>query len=198
MKTFEVELNGTTPIMHHKMTQEELFKLLGKKEKKAKPKEELTPRQIADSHSYKNKNGEYVIPLEYVSGAFKHVAGDYKQTHKSTRRSIKAIAGGVFRPVEEFAVLLNEKNKPIKKFEVDIRKATNHRAGAVAVCRPRFDRWKTKFSIMIDDSILTPEIALEILEDSGRRAGIGSYRVSKSGYFGQFQVTSWKESKTKH
>lgn len=196
MKLFEVELEGLTPLLHHRMTEDQLFALLGAKSQKKKPKEDRTPREIAEEHAYKTTEGEYYIPSGYISGAFAGVAADYKQKN-SIRRSYKSVAGGVFRPVGEFAILFDKKWKPIKKFEVDIRKATNHRAGAVAVCRPRFDEWKTKLQVMVDDSIIDPATALQILEDAGRRTGIGSFRVSKGGYFGQFQVVSWKEVKEK-
>lgn len=97
------------------------------------------------------------------------------------------------RPATEFATLTDLLDIPLSTFEVDIRKATNHQKGAVAVCRPRFDKWKVKTEIIIDEDLLSPEIALEMLNDSGKRSGIGSFRVSKGGYFGQFQVTSFKE-----
>lgn len=191
MKTFEVEVKGTTPLMHHKMTEEALFQLMGAKTAKKKAKEIKTPREIAEEHAYKTTDGKYYIPLSYVSGAFQHVASDYKQTN-SQRKSYKAIAGGVFRPLGEAAILTDDNGTPIEKFEVDIRKATNHRAGAVAVCRPRFDQWSTKFRVQINTDLLPEETALQILNDAGTRSGIGSFRVSKSGYFGQFSVISFK------
>lgn len=189
MKTFQVELTGRTPIMHHRMTEETIMGLLGPKSKKKKVKEEKLPRQIAEEHAYKTTDGKYYIPLDYVSGAFKHVASDYKQT--SGKKSYKAIAGGIFRPCELNAILTDHAGKPLDNFEVDIRKATNHLAGAVVVCRPRFDEWKVNFTIEIDDSLIAPEVAQDILEDSGKRAGIGSFRVAKSGFYGQFSVTKF-------
>ncbi len=38
MKTFEVELKGVTPLMHHKMTEEALFNLMGAKTSRMKAK----------------------------------------------------------------------------------------------------------------------------------------------------------------
>jgi hypothetical protein len=192
MKTYEVEIEGLSPLLHHRMTEEELFSLLGTKGTKKKAKEELTPRQIAEKYAYKNADGTFYIPAGYICGAFANVASEYKQKN-STRRSVKSIAGGVFQPNEEHILLMDDKNNAIQNFEVDIRKATNHKAGAVAVCRPRFDRWKCKFSVSVDDSLLDPQQALEILEDSGRRSGLGSFRVSSGGSFGKFCVTSWQE-----
>lgn len=194
MKAVQIEITGNTPLLQHRMSEEALFSLLGTKAEKNKPKEEETPRQIAEKAAYRAIDGSYYIPMEYVVGAFRHVAADYKQKN-SVRRSLKGVAAGVFRPAQECATLLADDGAPITSFEVDVRKATNHQKGAVAVCRPRFDRWQVRFEAHIDTSILPLETAHEILCDAGKRSGIGSFRVSKGGYFGQFRVTEWKEIK---
>lgn len=193
MKRYEITIKGVTPLLQHRMREEELLGLLGKKSEKKKDSEELTPREIADQYSYKN-GSTYCIPTSYVVGAFKSIASEYKQKN-SQRKSIKSIAGGIFRPESEFCDLHDFENNPIVSFEVDIKKATNHQKGAVAVCRPRFDRWQTKFNATIDDGLISPSTVLEMLNDSGKRSGIGSFRVSKGGYFGQFQVIKFDEIK---
>lgn len=190
MKRFKIRLKGTTPLMHHRMTEECLISLLGDKGQKKKVKEVLTPREIAAKHVYQYENGECYIPMGYVCGAFLHVASDYKQSN-SQRKSYKAIAGGVFRPESENAKLVDSKNKPLKKWEVDLKKGTNHLKGAVAICRPRFDTWETEFTATINTDLMTEDTALKILNDAGLRAGLGSFRVSKGGYYGQFQVTEF-------
>lgn len=198
MKTFNVEIVGITPLMHHRLTEEEFTKLAFKsKAKKTKVKDRVeTPREMAEKHLYADKKGCY-IPMDYISGAMSHVGSDFKQT--KGKRTYKAIMGGVFTPCEEKAYLLDKKGNVItKKWEVDLRKGNNRNAGkscAIIVIRPRFDDWKCKFSVRIDDSLLPPEIALEMLEDSGRRAGIGSFRVSNSGRYGQYSVTKFQELK---
>lgn len=191
LKRFKVRIKGVTPLMHHRMTEDALASLLGDKGEKKKAKEVLTPREIAARHVYQFESGECYIPTTYISGAFMHVASDYKQKN-SQRKSYKAIAGGIFRPEQEHALLLDEADQPITRWEVDMRKGTNHKAGAVAVCRPRFERWISEFTASIHTDLITPETALEILNDAGMRAGIGSFRVAKGGYFGQFQVTHFE------
>ncbi len=192
MKTFECEIRGITALMHHRMPEDELMGLLGIRESIKKPKEARTPREIAERYVYRTKDGKCYIPLKYISGAFIQASSDYKQKN-SSRKSLKSVAGGVFRPMDELAVLIDDKGKALTDFEVDIQKATNHLKGAIAVVRPRFDKWGCKFQVQINDSILSPEIALQILEDSGRRVGIGSFRVAKGGFYGQFEIRSWKE-----
>ena len=192
MKTVEIEITGVTPLLQHRMPEEELFKLLGKKSDRKKDKEDLTPREIAQKYAYMATDGSFYIPSEYICGAFATVASDYKQKN-SIRKSLKSVARGVFRPMQEISTLTDESGMALMAFEVDIRKATNHQKGAVAVCRPRFDRWKTKLKVQIDDTLVSEKTVLEILNDAGKRAGIGSFRVSRGGYFGQFQVTSFNE-----
>jgi len=194
MKTFKVLIEGTTPLMHHRMREEDLFALRAPKGSKKKDKPEMDLRTVAESYAYKNKEGAYYIPAGYISGAFAHVASDYKQAN-STRRSYKAVAGGIFRLLDQEPILLTKNNKPISTFEVDFRPGNNFKCGKVPVIRPRFEEWRVAFSVAIDDSIIAPEVAHQILEDAGRRAGIGSFRVSKSGFFGQFSVVSWRELK---
>lgn len=193
MKRFSVTIKGITPLLQHRMREEELFGLLGKKSEKKKDEAELTPRDIAEQYAYKGKNG-FMIPTAYIVGAFKAVASEYKQKN-SQRKSIKSIAGGIFRPEDEFVDITDFESKPLKSFEVDIRKATNHQKGAVAVCRPRFDQWQSKMNVTVDETLIAPSTVLEMLNDSGKRSGIGSFRVSKGGYFGQFQVTEFVELK---
>lgn len=193
MRRFEVEITGITPLMQHRMPEEALFGLMGIKSEKIKPMEELTPREIADRHVYKTTDGKYYIPMEYIAQAFVGAASEHKQKN-SKRASLKAIAAGVFRPETETSTLLDpETDKPLTSYEVDVRKATNHQKGAVAACRPRFEKWRAKFIIGIDDTLVATATAQHVLEDAGRRVGIGSYRVAKRGYFGQFNVTKWEE-----
>lgn len=193
MKRFEIELKGVTPLLHHRMTEEELFGLLGAKSSKKKDKEEQTPREIAEKYAYKSGDN-YCIPTSYIVGAFRGIASEYKQKN-SQRKSLKSIAGGIFRAEYEFATLEDHDGVPLIDFEVDIRKATNHQKGAVAVCRPRFDKWKLKTIISVDTGLVNEDTVLEMLNDAGKRSGIGSFRVSKGGYFGQFVVTDFQEIK---
>lgn len=191
MKTFKVKIEGITPLLQHRMTEEELFGLLGAKTQKKKDKGEETPREIAEKYAYREDDGSCYIPGEYIVGAISHVAGDYKQKN-SIRKSLKGIIKGIVRPTRERIPLLTKKGKALNDFEVDVRKATNHQKGAVAVCRPRFDEWTAEFELSINDELIGPETCLEILQDAGRRSGIGSFRVQRGGYFGQFQVSEWK------
>lgn len=191
MKTYNLKIKGRTPLLQHRFSEEALFGLLGSKSEKKKVQEVKTPREIAESHAYKAADGSFYIPSEYLIGAIRHVASDYKQKN-SQRKSLKQVIVGAIRPEKETVTLLDE-GRPITAFEVDVRRAVNHKAGAVAVCRPRFDRWEAEVNLMIDDTIVDEKTALQMIEDAGLRAGVGSFRIQRGGYFGSFQVTEWKQ-----
>lgn len=191
LKTYHVSIEGTTPLLHHRMSEEAIMGLLGAKSRKKKDKVEETPREIADKAVYRTKDGKYFIPGGYISGAFAYAAGDYKQS-SSSRKSYKSLAGGIFRPTEEEIFLRDKSGKLLTGYEVDIRKGTNHLKGAIAVCRPRFDDWSADFNVTIDTDLISIETAQSILEDAGKKAGIGSFRVSKGGWFGQYRITNFK------
>lgn len=191
MQRILIKIKGVTPLMHHRMDEETLFSLIkttangkGKGDKKT-TSENVTPRDIAAKHAYK-MGKVFVIPTSYIIGAFREVASEYKQKN-SQRKSMKSIAGGILRPEQEY-IPLTWDGSSIEDFEVDIRKATNHLKGAVAVCRPRFDLWETEGVFVADTDLITPDMLHEMLNDAGKRSGIGSFRVSKGGYFGQFQI----------
>ena len=156
--------------------------------------DQLTPREIAEKYAYKNEDGTFYIPSDYITGALTYVASEYKQKN-STRKSLKQIIKGVVSPVQHKADLYKDESlsEKVDHFEVDVRKATNHQKGAVAVCRPRFDKWFAELDLEIDTDLVSTEVLKDMLEDAGKRSGIGSFRVAKGGMFGKFQVIEFKE-----
>lgn len=195
MKTIQVEIQGVTPLLHHRMSEEDILGLLVKsKAGVKKEKVTLTPRDLAEKAAYRHKTGICFIPSGYITGAFIQSASNYKRTD-SSKKSLKSVAGGAFRVTHAEPTLLKHDDSEIDDFEVDVRKGTNGLKGAVCVCRPRFDQWKVKFDAEINEDLISPDTAHQILIDAGRQVGIGSFRVAKSGWFGQFAVTSWKEMK---
>lgn len=193
MKRYKIKLKGNTPLMHHRLDVNQLIGPCGPKPRGKKgEKEKLVPREVAERHVYRDNDGCCVIPTSYIMGAFKGAASDYKQQN-SIRKSLKSIAAGIFCPDNEYEKLLDNKGKVLKNFEVDVRPAVNHQKGAIVVCRPRFDEWNVEMTVSIDDELISQETTLHILNDAGRRCGIGSYRVSKGGPFGKFQVVEFIE-----
>jgi hypothetical protein len=77
-------------------------------------------------------------------------------------------------------------------WEVDIRQGRNPNGGeAVCIIRPRFDKWSTEMSVLLDLDQL-PEVRFrELFDIAGTRVGLCDFRPSKKGTFGRWTVTNW-------
>lgn len=76
-------------------------------------------------------------------------------------------------------------------FELFVKRAKIGAAKHVRV-RPRFDNWQVSGTLtVLDDSILTPTVVLQILQIGGAYCGLGDWRPSSPkspGSFGKFRV----------
>jgi hypothetical protein len=84
--------------------------------------------------------------------------------------------------------------EPAKDFEVDSRPVTIPATkGRIMRHRPRWDHWNATFPLTIDDDLLDPDMAHQLLQEAGVSYGIGDFRPEKRGPFGTFLVTQWEE-----
>ena len=83
-----------------------------------------------------------------------------------------------------------------KDFEVDSRSVVIPATGGrIMAHRPRLDEWKLSFTLEVDDSMFAPELVRQIVDDAGRKVGLGDFRPDRKGPFGKFVVTEWKIEK---
>ena len=193
MKVIDLELTGVTPMLQHRMSDETLMGLiLGSKVAPKPSKAPESLRDIAEAAVYRLSNGKCAIPTEYVRQAFIGASADFRQK-SSSRKSIKGIAGAVLRPTEECVPILGADDEPVDTFELDVRRGVNHQRGAVGVVRPRFENWKVRMTVEVDDDLVAPAVVHDVLNAAGRKVGLGSFRVANRGFFGQFRVTKFDE-----
>ena len=90
-------------------------------------------------------------------------------------------------------LLLNSKDKPLTKYEIDLRPVVIQKARIIRA-RPRLDEWRLKFTIVYNDNIISDtEVLNRILEESGQRIGLLDFRPQKYGDCGTFKIVGWKE-----
>ena len=95
-------------------------------------------------------------------------------------------------------VAINEIICPLntKKYEVDSRSVVIPSTGGRIMChRPRLDEWALDFTLDIDTEMFSPALVRQIVDDAGKKVGLGDYRPDRKGPFGKFVVVNWKESK---
>jgi len=85
---------------------------------------------------------------------------------------------------------------PAKSFEVDSRPVTIPATkGRIMRHRPRFDQWGLKFDLIVNDDLLSVDMAQQLLQEAGQQIGIGDFRPEKRGPFGCFLVSKWEAVK---
>lgn len=182
-KKLSVEIEGLTPLLMNRLNPESL-----KTKSKAKLQEYSTESDAAKSaYMAKDEDGKdfLYIPQEAVQSMIIKTAGQYK----IKRTSLSSLLAGTMR-VEPAKISLGT-----DKYEVDERAVViqNQR---VLKGRARIPvGWKVRFQLVYNTKYLPVGIEAtlkEIMEDAGVRMGLLDYRPQHKGWFGTFQVTSFK------
>lgn len=187
MKIVQVTIEGMTPLLMNRFTEENEVKVssgisastIGGKG---------TPREQAAKTAYMDDEGMLYVPGPNV---FRSIieAGKYHKAGKSkvtTQKSSMVPAG----------ICLNEVVLSLgtKSFEVDSRSVViPSTGGRIMKHRARLDEWKLTFTLEIDGVMFDVHFVRQLIDDAGRRVGLGDYRPDRKGPFGKFKVIHWKE-----
>ena len=149
-----------------------------------------TPREEAAPKCYKDSDGQLYIPSTNVlsciiaAGTF-HKAGKSKLTTQKT----SLIPAGII--VTDLVCPLNT-----KEWEVDSRSVVIPSTGGRIMChRPRIDEWETSFTLEVDSEMFNEKTVRLLVDDAGKKLGLGDYRPQRKGPFGRFSVVGWEVSK---
>jgi len=147
-----------------------------------------TPREQAEKTAYRNKDsGDLYLPGPNIFAALVEAGKFHKLGKvKATTQRSSLIPAGLL--VEEIMVPLGTKD-----FEVDSRRVRIPSTGGYIMRhRARLDRWTAAFTIDLDESVFSQEFVRAIVDDAGKKIGVGDYRPATRGPFGRFTVTRWE------
>lgn len=182
MKQFQVEIEGVTPYMQHRMDDAKLEDW-EKNRRLIIERDDISKDDQfrAEFHSYNDKDGFY-IPSEHLVGAFINAGAMVKSKVGNGKKSMKNIVAGMFSIKEQ-------KLRLPKEYEIDKRSAVNRNIKARIICiRPKWNEWSAKFTLLVDNDTLTKETIQEIITNAGQYIGIGSFRPTNNGMFGRFKL----------
>jgi hypothetical protein len=190
MKTISVEIRGTTPLLINRFPEEAEQ---GKKTRRVEVNQR-NPRDEATKAAYIAPDGTFYFSAFAIPGCMGNAGSNHKT--KGSRKSLRFVVPSAVCMTADAITILNGSG-PAKDFEVDSRPVTIPATkGRVMRHRPRFDQWGARFDILLDDELLSIEMAQKLLEEGGHSIGIGDFRPDKRGPFGRFRVTSFKENET--
>jgi hypothetical protein len=149
-----------------------------------------TPREQAEDSAYRMPDGTLYLPgtaifAAIISAGRFHKAG--KRALTTARESI--VPAAVFLQSVELSL-------KTKDFEVDSRPVVVPATGGrIMKHRPRLDTWATSFTLELDESVMEPKLLRVLVDDAGKKIGVGDFRPARKGPFGRFVVTNCKEVK---
>lgn len=189
MKEITAKLEGITPILFSRMTEEEAKAIQTGIRTPIVP--DRDPREIAEKKLY-TKDGKSGIPYHMFFACLVEAGRRIKLNPRSNITSSRGTQltsflrlKGDFYPFEDD-----------QGWEADVKMGSLMVRGqrvAAPVIRPRFDRWSFIVSFEMDEKRVSEETVKALFEEAGR-VGLGSWRPSESkpGPYGQFRIAEWE------
>lgn len=189
MKRISIEIRGITPLLIHKFSEDaEQAKATRRMEVKQRD-----PREEATKNAYIAPDKTYYFNAFAIPSAMGNAGANHKA--RGTRKTLRFVVPSAVRMTTDGVTIMNGAG-PAKHFEVDSRPVTIPATkGRVMRYRPRFDQWGAQFEMLVDENLLSTEMAHQLLQEAGQSIGIGDFRPEKRGPFGTFRVTKFEELK---
>lgn len=181
MKTLEFTLKGLSPILMHNPAG------MVRGDANMKRKEIPTPEDEAEKSLYKLQNGDLCVPATAVRNAMLNGSKGYR----IGKRNASAILSGAVLLIDEYFPLFRD-NKPIRNYEIDVRRAVVQKQGIMRA-RPRVDlEWELRGVFLFNEELASVEHMETALKSAGQVVGLLDFRVEKKGWFGRFEVKNIK------
>ncbi len=189
MQKVAVTIEGQTPLLMNRFTDEAEIKLNSGTSTVARG-DKGTPREQAERTAYKDSKGNLFIPGPNLFRAIID-AGKFHKHGKSKVTTQKSTLVTAAMALSAIVIPLNT-----KAFEVDSRSVVIPATGGrIMKHRARLDKWAMTFDLEVDTTMFSVGFARTLLDDAGKRIGLGDFRPDRKGPFGKFNVTKWKEVK---
>lgn len=188
----KVTISGISPLLMNRFTEENEVAVSGGTSVNFRG-DKGTPRQQAEPKRYADREGRLYIPGPNIFSAI-IAAGIFHKAGKSklTTQRTSLIPAGLI--VDDLVCSLTDADgKPLTDWEVDSRSVViPSTGGRIMAHRPRLDKWNTSFSVDVDTSMFGENLVRSLVDDTGKKIGLGDYRPQRKGPFGRFVVSGWQ------
>ena len=182
----ETTIEGISPLLMHRFGEQAEIEA----EARSVKLENLTPKDAAERTAYRNEDGRLYVPGASIARLLREAGGSHKQ--RGTRKSLKYIVPAAVIIPDDQILLHDPAGAYLRDIEVDSRPVTIPATkGRIMRHRARIEKWRASFPLEIDDQVLDAATIHQLLEEGGRRIGIGDYRPEKGGPYGRFAIISW-------
>lgn len=183
-----IRIEGTTALLLNKFTDAAAIAATSGSRGSSAASERGTPQEVAQSKLYTGLAGNLIIPQPnllrcIVDGGRFHKVGKSQVTTRESSMMYSCIN------IEAAEILIEHK----QPWRVDTRAVViPSTKGRILTHRPMFDDWALDFQLELDTTILGPKLLRMIIDDAGKRIGLGDFRPARKGPYGRFVVTEWQ------
>jgi hypothetical protein len=183
----DIEIEGTTPLLMNQFT-DAAAQAATDGTRSSMAGDRGTPLDIAETKIYRDLDGKIVIPQPnllrcLVDGGIFHKSGRSKITTQKSSLLYACVD-------IEGAVIPLIHRQPWKVYTRPVRIPAT--GGRILCHRPMFDDWKLAFTANLDTEMVSPGLLRMVLDDSGKKIGLGDFRPNTKGPYGKFVVTLWR------
>lgn len=183
MKEVSVSIQGISPLLMNRPDVEGLAQQSNKRQSVGNPEEAFKHKL------YTNDEGLLYQPYTHLEGTMVESAKQFKV--KGNGKATYSKIFGYCVSVEPFEIV--HKIQPNGKIEHFVTTAVRKQGGRIVTDRPMLRDWELDFSVQYDEEEVPLEVIKDVLDNAGKRCGIGDWRPAKKGKFGKFIVTQFKE-----
>jgi hypothetical protein len=189
MINIKVTINGVSPLICNKFTDKAALAATTGVSSNNRG-ELLTPQETAEEKLYMHKK-KACIPQPNLLASI--IEGG--RFHKIKNRSVTTMQKSMIPSCFDIkGTMLPIKTKD--GWEVDERPVRIPATGGrILAYRPKFNDWQLQFDATLDTDIISVNLMREILDDAGKRIGLGDYRPDRKGPFGKYKVNQWQVKK---
>lgn len=183
-----IRIEGTTALLLNKFTDAAAMAATSGSRGSSAASERGTPQEVAQSKLYTGLAGNLIIPQPnllrcIVDGGRFHKVGKSQVTTRESSMMYSCIN------IEAAEIPIEHK----QPWRVDTRAVViPSTKGRILTHRPMFDDWALDFQLELDTTILGPKLLRMIIDDAGKRIGLGDFRPARKGPYGRFAVTKWQ------
>lgn len=185
----DITLEGTTPLICNKFTDAAAEASSQGTRSSVATTDRGTPLEIAASKLYIGLHGQATIPQPNLlrclveGGRFYKIGKSQVTTAKSSM---------LFACIDiEGAEISIVHQQPWKVDTRAVRIPST--GGRILAHRPMFDDWRLEFVMDVDTTIMSTRLMRQIVDDAGKRVGLGDFRPATKGPYGRFVVAHWQE-----
>ncbi len=177
---FKFKITGLSPLLVHSPASMERKTTSTKA--KTKAEQIISAEEEAMKALYMDEHGNYCFP----SLGFRASLIFGGTSRKIGTKSAPGIYSATVQVAGELTVLIDpDTHQPLRDYVIDQRRAVVDSKGIVRA-RPRFNKWGTELTLLIDLASVTPEVIEDGLITAGTVCGVGDFRVQKKGPFGRY------------